>query len=84
MYSAWRFSEGLSGAQPAGGGWLSGLSGCFGGTEPREADFFLLNTNILSFEFRCGGCWSFVQFDVFLFQQMEDRSPLALVCLRIK
>jgi len=49
----------------------------------REPDLFALNT-MLSLEFRCRGCWSFAQLDVFLFQQTEDRPPLAFVCLRIK
>jgi hypothetical protein len=49
----------------------------------REPDLFALNT-MLSLEFRCRGCGSFAQLDVFLFQQTEDRPPLAFVCLRIK
>jgi hypothetical protein len=76
--------KGVGGAQPRGGRLAGRALGTFWGTEPREADFFFLITNILSFEFRCVGCWSFVQFNLFLFQQMEDRSPSAFVCLRIK
>ena len=66
------------------GDWLGVLSGRIWGTGPREKPIRHYEDKNLSSSLRCSVCWSFTQLGGFLFQQPEDRPPLAFTGFRIK
>ena len=66
------------------GDWLGVLSGRVWGRGPERSLFVTMKTKIYSSLFRCSGCWSFTQLGGCLFQQPEDRPPLAFTGFRIK
>ena len=70
---------------PASGetGWACSRD-AFGDGGPREKPIRHYEDKNLFPLFRCCVCWSFTQLSGFLFQQPEDRPPLAFTGFRIK